>query len=146
MTIKLLGNGHGIIITRTPEIIGDVLELVFDGAADDMIAVVSSSNKVFYRALDEGRCLIKAEHLSDEASFSVVSEDKRLRYQCEKTKFKKLPDGKLLVYPNDVDFAEDYVRVKIELDDLYRKYGSLLIKIDNLEKTFENMMEGYGLV
>ena len=146
MTIKLLGNGNGIITTRTPEIIGDVLELEFDGAADDMDAVISSSGKVHYRALGEGRCLVKTEHLTDEVSLSVISKDKRLRFKCEKVKCKKLPDGKVLVYPDDVDFAEDYLRVKIELDDLYRKYGALLIKIGNLEKTFNNMMEGYGLV
>lgn len=146
MTIKLLGNGHGIITTRTPKIIGDALELVFDGAASNLVAVITASDGVHYRTLDEGRCRIKAEHLADSVCISVVSDDKKQRYKCEKVKCKKLSDGKMLVYPDDVDFAEDYLRVKIELDDLYRKYGSLLVKIDNLEKTFKNMMEGYGLV
>ena len=81
MTIKLLGNGNGIITTRTPEIIGDVLELVFDGAASDQIAVISSSGEVFYRALDDGKCIVKSEHLSDEVHFSVMSKDKRLLYK-----------------------------------------------------------------
>ena len=61
MEYKLLNSNNGVIMTRAPELIGDMLYISFTGAPEKATAIFERSDgESAYRALSDGRAALRA--------------------------------------------------------------------------------------
>ena len=87
MEYKLLNSNNGVIMTRAPELIGDMLYISFTGAPDKATAIFERSDgESAYRALSDGLCGIESDWLDGSMKVTVAVLDGSVRAQrwfCE---------------------------------------------------------------
>ena len=114
MEYKLLNSNNGVIMTRAPELIGDMLYISFTGAPDKATAIFERSDgESAYRALSDGLCGIESDWLDGSMKVTVAVLDGSVRAQrwfCEGFYARHIKEcGGVLVYPDDMDMLYVYL-------------------------------------
>lgn len=146
MEYKLLDNGTGIILTRQPEIVSDMLYISFDGAPRDATAIITANGSSIYRLLEDGMCSIPAS--AGIVAVGIAELDgsaKPRRWICEGLKAEPLKDGQTLYAPNDGNLPETVAKLRLENQAIRESLSSLENSIKALREKFQKMMEGYDI-
>lgn len=151
MEYKLLNSNNGVIMTRAPELIGDMLYISFTGAPDKATAIFERSDgESAYRALSDGLCGIKSDWLDGSIKVTVAVLDGSVRAQrwfCEGFYAKRLTDcGAVLIYPDDMDMQKKIAKLQEEVSDLTAANNELSDKYSELETKLNKLLEGYDIV
>ena len=73
MEYKLLNGNSGVIMTRTPELVSDMLYISFAGAPDKATAIFERSDgESAYKALSDGLCGIESDWLNGSTKVTVA--------------------------------------------------------------------------
>lgn len=151
MEYKLLNSNNGVIMTRAPELIGDMLYISFTGAPDKATAIFERSDgESAYRALSDGLCGIESDWLDGSIKVTVAVLDGSVRAQrwfCEGFYAKRLTDcGAVLIYPDDMDMQKKIAKLQEEVSDLTAANNELSDKYSELETKLNKLLEGYDIV
>lgn len=151
MEYKLLNGNGGVILTRTPELIGDMVYISFTGAPDKATAIFERSDgESAYRALSDGLCGIESEWLDGSIKVTVAVLDGSVRAQrwfCESFCAKRLSgSGAVLIYPDDMDMQRKIAKLQEEVSDLTTANKELSDKYTELETKLNKLLEGYDIV
>lgn len=151
MEYKLLNGNGGVILTRTPELIGDTLYISFTGAPDKATAIFERSDgESAYRALSDGLCGIESDWLDGSIKVTVAVLNGSVRAQrwfCESFCAKRVKDcGGVLVYPDDMDMQRKIAKLQEEVSDLTAAKNELSDKYTELETKLNKLLEGYDIV
>lgn len=151
MEYKLLNSNNGVIMTRAPELIGDMLYISFTGAPDKATAIFERSDgESAYRALSDGLCGIKSDWLDGSIKVTVAVLDGSVRAQrwfCEGFCAKRLTDcGAVIIYPDDMDMQKKIAKLQEEVSDLTAAKNELSDKYSELEAKLNKLLEGYDIV
>lgn len=151
MEYKLLNSNNGVIMTRAPELIGDMLYISFTGAPDKATAIFERSDgESAYRALSDGLCGIESDWLDGSIKVTVAVLDGSVRAQrwfCEGFCAKRLTDcGAVLIYPDDMDMQKKIAKLQEEVSDLTAAKNELSDKYSELEAKLNKLLEGYDIV
>lgn len=151
MEYKLLNCNSGVIKTRAPELIGEMLYVSFLGAPDKATAIFERSDgESAYRALCDGLCGIERGWLHGAIKVTVAVLDGSTRAQrwlCEGLCVKHLKEcGAVLVYPDDTDTQRKIAKLQEEVSDLTAANRELSDKFAELETKFNKLLEGYDII
>lgn len=151
MEYKLLNGNGGVILTRTPELIGDTLYISFTGAPDKATAIFERSDgESAYRALSDGLCGIESDWLNGSTKVTVAVLDgstQSQRWFCEGFCAKRLTEcGAVLIYPDDMDMQKKIAKLQEEVSDLTAAKNELSDKYSELETKLNKLLEGYDIV
>ena len=151
MEYKLLNSNNGVIMTRAPELIGDMLYISFTGAPDKATAIFERSDgESAYRALSDGLCGIESDWLDGSMKVTVAVLDGSVRAQrwfCEGFCAKRLTDcGAVIIYPDDMDMQKKIAKLQEEVSDLTAAKNELSDKYSELEAKLNKLLEGYDIV
>lgn len=147
MKYRLLSNGTGVILDRTPTPVTDELEIEFEGFDYGSVAIVSGKRDV-YKTLTDGICRIPAGNLSESNGVCVVFYDNTpepRRTICEGFICKSV-EGVKFIYPDDSSLSDTVASLRTEAESLKESFNLLEGKFYELEDKFITMMEGYDLV
>ena len=73
LNYKLLSNGNGVLLTRTPRSVGEKVIFFFDGAQKgDRLVLTRTDDRTIYRTLTEGACEVPASLLYGTVSITVL--------------------------------------------------------------------------
>ena len=111
MEYKLLNSNNGVIMTRAPELIGDMLYISFTGAPDKATAIFERSDgESAYRALSDGLCGIESDWLDGSIKVTVAVLNGSVRAQrwfCEGFCAMRIKECRgVLIYPDDMDMQK----------------------------------------
>ena len=151
MEYKLLNSNNGVIMTRAPELIGDMLYISFTGAPDKATAIFERSDgESAYRALSDGLCGIESDWLNGSTKVTVAVLDGSVRAQrwfCEGFYARHIKEcGGVLVYPDDMDMQKKIAKLQEEVFDLTAAKNELSDKYSELETKLNKLLEGYDIV
>lgn len=150
MEYKLLNNGDGIIVTREPELVSDMLNISFTGAPENATAIFERRDgESAYRALSDGLCGIGSDWLNGSIKVMVAVLDGSMQSQrwfCEGIRVQRLRDGSVLLYPDDIDTQRKIAKLQEEVSDLKAAKKELSDKYAELEKKFDKLLQGYDIV
>lgn len=151
MEYKLLNGNNGVIMTRTPEIVSDMLYISFAGALNKATAIFERDDgESAYRALSGGLCGIESDWLDGSIKVTVAVLDGSMRSQrwfCEGFCAKRLTDcGAVLIYPDDMDMQKKIAKLQEEVSDLTAAKNELSDKYSELETKLNKLLEGYDIV
>ena len=123
MTYRLLDNGTGIIISRQPKLIKDVLCIKFTGGPSGATAILEIGSDSYYREItDDGLCGVSTSNLAEtvKVTVAVLNGDTTMqRWACEELKVTKLENIGYLVAPNDMNLPQIVTRLLLENQDLF---------------------------
>ena len=148
---KLLNGNSGVIMTRTPELVSDMLYISFAGAPDKATAIFERDDgESSYKALSDGLCGIESDWLNGSTKVTVAVLDGSTRSQrwfCEGFCAKRLTDcGAVLIYPDDMDMQKKIAKLQEEVSDLTAAKNALSDKYSELETNLNKLLEGYDIV
>ena len=151
MEYKLLNCNSGVIKTRAPELIGEMLYVSFLGAPDKATAIFERSDgESAYRALCDGLCGIESDWLNGSTKVTVAVLDGSTRSQrwfCEGFYANRLSDSSaVLIYPDDMDMQKKIAKLQEEVSDLTAAKKELSDKYSELETKLNRLLEGYDIV
>jgi hypothetical protein len=151
MEYKLLNGNSGVIMTRTPELVSDMLYISFAGAPEKATAIFERDDgESAYKALSDGLCGIESDWLNDSTKVTVAVLDGSMRSQrwfCEGFCAKRLTDcGAVLIYPDDMDMQKKIAKLQEEVSDLTTVHKKLSDKYSELETKLNKLLEGYDIV
>ena len=151
MEYKLLNCNSGVIKTRAPELIGEMLYVSFLGAPDKATAIFERSDgESAYRALCDGLCGIERGWLHGAIKVTVAVLDGSTRAQrwlCEGFVARRINDcGAVLVYPDDIDTQRKIVGLQEGVSDLVTAHKELSDKYAELETKLTKLLEGYDII
>lgn len=151
MEYKLLNSNNGVILTRTPELIGDMLYISFTGAPDRATAIFERNDgESVYRALSDGLCDIESDWLDGSMKVTVAVLDGSVRAQrwfCEGFYARHIKErGSVLVYPDDMDMQKKIAELQEEVSDLAAAKKELSNKYSELETKLNKLLEGYDII
>lgn len=156
MKYKLFDNGTGSIIDRRKEIVDDNLAITFDGSPDGTTAVFKTQDGVtYYRAIVGGACEIPIKEMNGAISVFVMfvglrklttgKRDTLFRWECEGIVAESLKDGRVLVFPDDYNLPEKFLRLQLEMAEMRKTNEEILEKMQELSQALEELKEGYNL-
>ena len=151
MEYKLLNSNNGVIMTRAPELIGDMLYISFTGAPDKATAIFERSDgESAYRALSDGLCGIESDWLDGPMKVTVAVLDGSVRAQrwfCEGFYARHIKEcGGVLVYPDDMDMQKKIAELQEDVSDLAAANRELSDKYAELETKLNKLLEGYDII
>ena len=151
MRYKLLDNERGVIVTRSPEFLIDVLECEFEDVPKGATAIFEyeKGSVKYFREIEGETCELPLRRLeSGKLTVTVAvldgSSDPE-RWLCEELMLHKLEDGSFMILPNDGDLPSEVALLKTEVSNLRKKFADLEKKYDKLSDRLEQIMEGYNL-
>lgn len=122
MRIRLLNNGTGVILTRQAKIVEDDITFTFESAHEGSTAIFESKGNSYYRELNDGKCVLPFRALDGEISVTVfIKGNSKAIWRCECFKAECLPDGNVILMPNDGDIPGEMARIRVENHDLREK-------------------------
>lgn len=151
MEYKLLNSNNGVIMTRAPELIGDMLYISFKGAPDKATAIFERSDgESAYRALSDGLCGIESDWLDGSMKVTVAVLDGSVRAQrwfCEGFYARYIKEcGGVLIYPDDMDMQKKIAELQADVSDLVAANRELSDKYAELETKLNKLLEGYDII
>ena len=151
MEYKLLNGNSGVIMTRTPELVSDMLYVFFAGAPDKATAIFERDDgESAYKALSDGLCGIESDWLNGSTKVTVAVLDGSTRSQrwfCDGFCAKRLTEcGAVLIYPDDMDMQKKIAKLQEEVSDLTAAKNELSDKYTELETKLNKLLEGYDIV
>lgn len=151
MEYKLLNSNNGVIMTRAPELIGDMLYISFIGAPDKATAIFERSDgESAYRALSDGLCGIESDWLDGSMKVTVAVLDGSVRAQrwfCEGFYARNIKEcGGVLIYPDDMDMQKKIAELQEDVSDLVATTREISDKYAELEIKLNKLLEGYDIV
>lgn len=151
MEYKLLNSNNGVIKTRAPELIGDMLYIFFMGAPDKATAIFERDDgESSYKALSDGLCSIESDWLNGSTKVTVAVLDGSTRSQrwfCEGFYARHIKEcGGVLVYPDDMDMQKKIAELQEDVSDLAAAKNELSDKYSELETKLNKLLEGYDIV
>ena len=137
MEYKLLNGNSGVIMTRTPEIVSDMLYVSFAGAPDKATAIFERDDgESSYKALSDGLCGIESDWLNGSTKVTVAVLDGSTRSQrwfCEGFCAKRLTEcGAVLIYPDDMDMQKKIAKLNEENENLKTTVENLKFALSKL--------------
>lgn len=151
MEYKLLNSNNGVIMTRAPELIDDMLYISFTGAPDKATVIFERGDgESAYRALSDGLCGIESDWLDGSMKVTVAVLDGSVRAQrwfCESFYAKHIKEcGGVLVYPDDMDMQKKIAELQEGVSDLAAVNRKLSDKYAELETKLNKLLEGYDII
>ena len=151
MEYKLLNGNSGVIMTRTPELVSDMLYISFAGAPDKATAIFERDDgESSYKALSDGLCGIESDWLNGSTKVTVAVLDGSTRSQrwfCEGFYANRLSGSSaVLIYPDDMDMQKKIAKLQEEVSDLTAAKKELSDKYSELETKLNRLLEGYDIV
>ena len=151
MEYKLLNSNGGVIMTRTPELVSDMLYVSFAGAPDKATAIFERDDgESSYKALFDGLCGIESDWLNGSTKVTVAVLDGSTcsqRWFCEGFYANRLSgNGVVLIYPDDMDMQKKIAKLQEEVSDLTAAKKELSDKYSELETKLNRLLEGYDIV
>lgn len=150
ITYKLLSNGRAVILNRSAVVAKGKVEFEFQNAPLGANAVFSSLNskEKYYRPLENGACNVPAEYFEGtvDITLAIFNQSPIKRWRCESLKCTKMSGGEVLIVADDANLPEEFVKLRVEVDELREKNGSLERKIEALHKSFQEIMQGYNII
>ena len=151
MTIKykLLDNGTGVLLTRSPDVT-DQLEVTVEGGEQEGMNVVFTTmdQRSYYRDLKNGKCRIAVGDLLGETTVSVIhfgGSPCMKKWSCDGLKIVRQKNGSVLVTPNDMILSEEIVRLRIENQELRDSIVRLTERVNEFDEWRVRLMEGYDI-
>lgn len=149
-TYKLLNDGAGVVLTRQPEILeGDLIVTFLDAPVGAVALFKSGEDTECYRELSgAGSCLVPRRMLKGTVEVSVTCYDGTVapqRWCCESLIANTLPNGTVVLMPDDNNLPLEVVDLKIANHKIREDFAELEEKFNKLSDTFTSMMEGYDL-
>lgn len=150
ITYKLLDNDTGVITARTPVVTDVQAEICFDGYPENALAVFKyGTGREVYRELVEGKCLIEFPERRGIVKVAVVDNtgtSSPRRWVCEQLQYYHIPSGEVIICPNDSNLPLEFVKLKIENEELRADNKKLHERLDELDARLTKIMEGYDIV
>lgn len=143
---KILNNNNGVILTRQPKVIYDVLEFHFFGAPLGATAVFEIGGDLYYRELKENRCSLSSTTLAGEIKVVVALFEKNKtpkKWICEEIKAQPQKNGGILVSPNDLNLPQTIVDLKLENDEIRKENATIKDELAAIKKRLDEIMEAY---
>lgn len=145
MEYRLLESGIALLLSRTPKLISDALQICFLGSASADTVIVEASGKMpVYHKLCGGRCSIPAHELHGEVKITaaVMGEHRALKkWVCEDLVCEAQAQDGVLVYPADMDSSKQIVSLRLEVDDLRGRLERLMNVPEEMEKLFSRLRD-----
>ena len=127
-TYKLLNDGQGVILTRQPDVLEGDLVVTFSGAPAGAVALFKAGGTTCYRELEAGgSCLVPRRILNGTIQVSVTCYNGTVtpqRWKCENLIASALPNGTVILAPDDNNLPLEVVNVKIA----YHNPSKMLLK------------------
>lgn len=150
MEYKLLNGNDGVIMTREPEIVSGMLYITFTGAPEKATAIFERDDgESAYRALSDGLCGIESGWLHGTIKVTVallIGSMRADRWLCESFCAKQQENGRVLIYPDNINIQEKIVKLQEGYSDLKDEAGKLTQKVTELETKIIKLLEGYDIV
>lgn len=150
MEYKLLNGNDGVIMTREPEIVSGMLYITFTGAPEKATAIFERDDgESAYRALSDGLCGIESDWLHGTIKVTVallIGSMRADRWLCESFCAKQQENGRVLIYPDNINIQEKIVKLQEGYSDLKDEAGKLTQKVTELETKIIKLLEGYDIV
>lgn len=149
MIYKILKTGRGVIQTREAIITGPEVEFSFYDAPKYATAIFTLQDGTsYYRELEDGKCRIRADKLRGcvEVTVAVLADKTPIdKWECEGFCVHKQPDGSIVILPNDDDLPGRFSEMAVQLDKEIRAREALEQRLEQLEKEFKRIKQGYNL-
>lgn len=146
---KLLNDGQGVILSRQPEILEGDQIVRFSGAPSGAVVLFETKNESCYRKLEkDGYCLVPHRVLNGVVKVNVTCYNGTVtpqRWGCESLIANTLPNGTVVLMPDDNNLPLEVANLKIANHKLREDFAELEEKFNKLSDTFTSMMEGYDL-
>lgn len=150
MRYKLLNNNIGIIISRKPETFLDNVIIEFVEAPESATAILTNQyGEKSYLKLQEGKCTFARKYFqgSIKVALAVLNGSVHApKWTCEGFYIEPLDNGMALVYPDDADIQGKIVKLQEAVSTIETAIGELTLKINELEKRLDKMLEGYDII
>ena len=151
MEYKLLNGNSGVIMTRTPKIVSDMLYISFAGAPDKATAIFERDDgESAYKILSDGLCGIEIDWLNGSTKVTVAVLDGSVRAQrwfCEGFYANRLSgNAAVLIYPDDMDMQKKIAKLQEDVSDLTAANKELSDKYSELETKLNKLLEGYDII
>lgn len=150
MRYKLLNNNIGIIISRKPETFLDNVIIEFVEAPESATAILTNQyGEKSYLKLQEGKCTFARKYFqgSIKVALAVLNGSVHApKWTCEGFYIEPLDNGMALVYPDDADIQGEIGKLQEAVSTIETAIGELTLKINELEKRLDKMLEGYDII
>ena len=114
---KVLANGTGVLLTRTPRGLMETLTIWVDGAqAGDRLVLTRQDDKTIYRTLKDGKCVVSSALLYGMVLVTLLQSG-GAAVTCEPL-FCEDVDGVRLVVPADMDLPGRVVQLETQVDEI----------------------------
>ena len=147
MKYRVLNNGRGVLLSEEPQKITEALKLEFDGDTIGVFAVLNTGERVIYREVRDGSCVIERGLLEEGAlKLSLTKQGElSLEVRCDALQVVKTSECDV-VFPDVTDGALLARELRIENDEIRDAIGKADERIGELERKFAEVYEGYDLL
>lgn len=150
MKIVLLDNYSAVIIDRSAHVVGEEVVFEFEGVeipSGSSLVAMCGDGISHYREIVNGRCTLPTEHLHGVVPIYIKVFGKTvLTWKCEALKCQRTQRGEVMISPNDSDIPAEFVKMKLENQEIRTRVKELEDYIRSLEKKFDDMMRGWKVV
>lgn len=150
MRYKLLNNNIGIIISRKPETFLDNIIIEFVEAPESATAILTNNyGERSYLKLQEGKCAFATKYFQGPIKVTLAVFNGSVhapKWTCEGFYIEPLDNGMVLVYPDDADIQGKIGKLQEAVSTIETAIGELTLKINELEKRLDKMLEGYDII
>ena len=114
---KVLQNGAGVLLTRTPRGLGASVRFRMEGAQEgDRLVLTRADEKIIFRALDNGECMVSSALLNGTVRVTLLRKGGAV-VECEPI-FCEDVDGVRLLVPADMDLPGRVVQLELQAEQL----------------------------
>lgn len=145
MQYVLLSNKKGVLLTRAPENVTSGLVLEFVGYAPGQHAVINVGEKVIYRDISEGSCLVESWLLNPgNVSISVKSETGEA-IKCDGLTIFEDGSTRYAIMNTD-ERDEELPDVRVELAALSSTMNEVKTLVEKLKKRLSDIYDGVDIL
>lgn len=150
MRYKLLNNNIGIIISRKPETFLDNVIIEFVEAPESATAILTNQyGEKSYLKLQEGKCTFARKNFQGSIKVALAVFNGSVhapKWICEGFYIEPLENGMVIVYPDDADIQGKIGKLQEAVSTIETAICELTLKINELEKRLDKMLEGYDII
>ena len=147
MIFKICNNGRAVLLTRDPVIIGESIEIVFEGIGEGYTAVFSIGDAVYYRPIKEGRCVLWRDSFVEGAIIATIVKDDEVRpsYVCDEL-YATCGSGAVVLSGNFLEYDKLLTELREEMD-IHRADNELFkAQLMQFREEFDRIMKGYEVL
>ena len=131
---RVLLNGAGVLLTRTPRGLGPSVRFRVDGAREgDRLVLTRADDKTIFRVLDQGECVVPSALLYGTVRVTLLRKN-GIVVDCEPI-FCEDVDGVRLLMPADMDLPGRVVQLEMQTE----KMPALMAQIKEQEETIAEL-------